>query len=226
MADQFRTQFVQKILEEMLDRQSSVKFRKTDLLMELRGSVNNSQLALWLSDFHLPKIEIMIKQIEVIKTDKEKNITAKQMVSALKDWFEDNEIKSAVTYHVVEYMMSLIDEDHDGTINKDEFLEAFNGNHDPANEGYAYLAEFVNEFPNKGGLFEMISSLDGLKNDGLISVDGLYAVSGPWIESHHLDLLNVVARTKTGENRPTRQRNNYTMIHLVISFISPQTLGY
>jgi hypothetical protein len=57
MADQFRTQFVQKILEEMLDRQSSVKFRKTDLLMELRGSVNNSQLALWLSDFHLPKIE-------------------------------------------------------------------------------------------------------------------------------------------------------------------------
>ena len=61
MADQFRTQFVQKILEEasisMLDRQSGVKFRKTDLLMELRGSVNNSQLALWLSDFHLPKIE-------------------------------------------------------------------------------------------------------------------------------------------------------------------------
>ena len=105
------------------------------------GSVNNSFLAAWLAEFHLPRTDIMIRSVEGIKSNetgfkyKSKSITREQVYDALEDWFAEYDIKAAVTFHVAEHMLGLIDDDHNGTVDKNEFLSHISADHNPGSEG-------------------------------------------------------------------------------------------
>jgi Ca2+-binding EF-hand superfamily protein len=125
-----------------------------------------------------------------------------QLNDALENWFVEHEIKEAVTYHVVEHMMELLDDDCDGEVSKEEFMSQFSYE-DDGNETTRFSEfMFVNDFPDKDGLFNMIDGQS--KNDGMISTDELYSVFGPWLEHHHMDILNIVAVTKAAVRPPKK----------------------